>query len=328
MTPAPASAPELLERFRAGDRVALARAISAIEDEAPGYRDFLREVYPLAGQAYLLGVTGPPGAGKSTLVSRLTERYAAAGRGVGIIAVDPTSPFTGGALLGDRIRMQELAGNERVFIRSMATRGSIGGLAKATYEAAVAMDAFGFELIILETVGVGQSELDVAGSADTTVVVVVPESGDAVQVMKAGLLEIADVLVVNKADRDGADLIARELGVMLELRPGDGWRPPVVMTVATEGRGVEELAAALEGHRAHLEEAGELAARRRARVRGELEKLVEAEFARRRAAAPGYEQLITTMTAAVAARRLTPYEAAARLFRKVCGDDDNEEAER
>jgi LAO/AO transport system kinase len=308
---------EFLERFLAGDRLALARAISAIEDEADGYREFLREIYPRAGNAYLLGITGPPGAGKSTLVSGLAEKYAAQGRAVGVVAVDPTSPFTGGALLGDRIRMQDLAGNERVFIRSMATRGSLGGLAKATGEVALAMDAFGFDLVLIETVGVGQSELDVASSADTTVVVVVPESGDAVQAMKAGLMEIADVLVVNKADREGADLMGKELRVTLELKPGDGWRPPVVMSVATEGQGTDEILAAVAAHRGYLEESGELAARRRARVRRQLEELLTYEFRRRCAAAPGYEELSETLIAEVQAGRLTPYEASARLFEEI-----------
>ena len=310
----PRAALDLLSRFRGGDRVALARAISLIENEAPGYRDFLRAVYPDAGRAYLVGVTGPPGAGKSTLVARLATSSADAGLSVGIIAVDPTSPFTGGALLGDRIRMQEAAGNERVFIRSMATRGSMGGLAKATREAAVAMDAFGFDLVVLETVGVGQSELDVAGAADTTVVVVVPESGDAVQAMKAGLMEIADVLAVNKADRDGADLVARELRVTLDLKPGDGWRPPVVMTVGTEGRGVAELVSAIAAHRAYLEETGEFRRRRRARVRREVEEMVRYDVGARLAGAPGYDEMITRLAAEVGEGRLTPFEAAEQLM--------------
>ncbi len=319
--PAPArGAADLLGRFEGGDRVALARAISLIENEAPGYREFLRAVYPRAGRAYLVGVTGPPGAGKSTLVARLAESSAGAGLSVGIIAVDPTRPFTGGALLGDRIRMQELAGNELVFIRSMATRGSMGGLAKATREAAVAMDAFGFDVVILETVGVGQSELDVADAADTTVVVVVPESGDAVQAMKAGLMEIADVVAVNKSDRDGADLVARELRVTLELKPGDGWRPPVVMTVGTEGRGVAELVSAIGAHRSFLEETGEFRKRRRARVRRELEEMVRYEVGARLAGAPGYEDLMARLCADVGEGRLTPFEAAERLLDNFFGD--------
>jgi len=313
------AAADLLDRFRAGDRLALARAISLIEDEADGYRDFLRAIYGRAGRAYLVGVTGPPGAGKSTLVSGLARRYARDGDDVGIIAVDPTSPFTGGALLGDRIRMQELAGNERVFIRSMATRGSLGGLAKATGEVALAMDAFGFDLVLIETVGVGQSELDVAASADTTVVVVVPESGDAVQAMKAGLMEIAHVLVVNKADREGADLVARELRATLELKPGGGWRPPVVMTVATECRGVEEVAAAVAAHRASLTSSGDLGRRRAARTRRQIEDLVDHEFRRRCRGRANYEEEITALVARVQRRELTVYEAATEMVTRVLG---------
>ena len=311
------TATDFLERFLAGDRLALARAISAVEDEADGYREFLREIYDRAGKAYRVGITGPPGAGKSTLVSHLAERYAAAGRDVGVVAVDPTSPFTGGALLGDRIRMNELAGNERVFIRSMATRGGPGGLANATGEVALTMDAFGLDLVLIETVGVGQSELDVANSADTTVVIVVPESGDAVQAMKAGLMEIADVLVVNKADREGAEQIARELRVALELKPEDGWRPPVVMSVATEGRGVDEILEAVAAHRSHLEKSSGLTSRRRARVRRPLEELLDAEFKCVCAAAPAYENLLELLTAEVQQGLLTPYEASARLFKEV-----------
>jgi LAO/AO transport system kinase len=311
------TAADFLERFLAGDRVALARAISAVEDEAEGYRDFLREVYSRAGGAYLLGVTGPPGAGKSTLVSRLAALYAEQGRSVGVVAVDPTSPFTGGALLGDRVRMHDLSGNERVFIRSMATRGSLGGLAKATGEVALTMDAFGLDLVIIETVGVGQSELDVANSADTTVVVVVPESGDSVQAMKAGLIEIADVLVVNKADREGADHMARELAVTLDLKPEDGWRPPIIMSVATEGRGVSEVKAAVSDHRTHLEESGDLIIRRRERVRRQLEELLDYEFKRSCRATPDYEDTLEKLVADVQEGRLTPYEASAELYRKV-----------
>jgi LAO/AO transport system kinase len=311
------TAEDFLARFLAGDRMALARAISAVEDEAEGYRDFLRQIYGRAGRAYLIGVTGPPGAGKSTLVSRLAGRYAAAGQSVGVVAVDPTSPFTGGALLGDRIRMNELAGNERVFIRSMATRGSMGGLARATGEVALALDAFGFDVVLIETVGVGQSELDVANSADTTVVVVVPESGDAVQAMKAGLMEIADVLVVNKADREGAELVARELQVTLQLKPEDGWRPPVVTAVATEGRGVADIAAAVAGHHVYLEESGEFETRRQMRVRRQLEELLTYEFRCACRAAPGYDELLVSLIAEVQSGRLTPYEASAQLFNKV-----------
>jgi LAO/AO transport system kinase len=199
----------------------------------------------------------------------------------------------------------------------MATRGSLGGLAKATGEVALTLDAFGFDLVLIETVGVGQSELDVANSADTTVVVVVPESGDAVQAMKAGLMEIADVLVVNKADREGAGNMARELRATLELKPEDGWRPPVLMAVATEGRGVEDIAAAVAGHRAHLLQSGEFEARRRTRVRRQLEELLSYEFQCACRAAPGYDAALASLIADVQSGRLTPYEASAQLFHKV-----------
>lgn len=309
----------LIERFLQGDRIALARAISLIENEADGYRELLRAVRGRGQNAYLLGITGPPGAGKSTLVSHLAARAANEGANVGVIAVDPTSPFTGGALLGDRIRMQELAGNERVFIRSMATRGSLGGLAKATGEVAAAMAAFGLDPILIETVGVGQSELDVASSADTVVVVVVPESGDAVQAMKAGLMEIADVLVVNKADREGADLMARELRVTLDLKKDDGWRPPVVLTVATEDRGVAEVAAAVAAHRAYLSSSGELARRRAARVRREIETLINDDLHRRMRAADGYERHVAEAVRRVERGEITTYDAAAELIAAMFG---------
>ncbi|HEX9105710.1 MAG TPA: methylmalonyl Co-A mutase-associated GTPase MeaB, partial [Longimicrobiales bacterium] len=214
----------LLEGFRAGRRASLARAISTVEDERPGFEALLHELYPAAGRAQRIGITGPPGAGKSTLTADLIEAYRKRGETVGVLAVDPTSPFTGGALLGDRIRMNDVGLDEGVFIRSMATRGSLGGLAVTTKEVADVMDAFGFDRIIMETVGVGQSELDIAGAADTTVVVLVPESGDSVQALKAGLMEIADLFVVNKADRPGAQRLARDIEMMLHLREGPASR--------------------------------------------------------------------------------------------------------
>jgi len=227
-TPATPALPEdlaaLLAAFRAGKRVALARAISTVENQRPGFQGLLETLHAEAGRAHRIGITGPPGAGKSTLTTALVQRFRAAGETVAVIAVDPTSPFTGGALLGDRIRMNELTLDEGVFIRSMATRGSLGGLALATEEVADVMDAFGFDRIVVETVGVGQSELDIAAAADTTLVVVVPESGDAIQAMKAGLMEAADLFVVNKADRPGAERMARELSMMLHYRTGDTMR--------------------------------------------------------------------------------------------------------
>jgi len=215
---------DLLARFTAGQRSALARAISVVENQRPGFRDLLRALHPRIGKAHRIGITGPPGAGKSTLTAALVRHYRARGERVGVIAVDPTSPFTGGALLGDRIRMNEVGMDDGVFIRSMATRGSLGGLALTTREIADVMDAYGFDRLILETVGVGQSELDIARTADSTLVVLVPESGDGIQAMKAGLMEIADLFAINKSDRPGADRLAREVAMMLHLRMGETLR--------------------------------------------------------------------------------------------------------
>jgi LAO/AO transport system kinase len=225
----------ILERFNQGDRIALSKIISYVENQSPGYRRVLAQLYPRAGKAYRVGFTGPPGSGKSTIVDKLTSLLVEEDRRVGIIAVDPTSPFTGGALLGDRIRMQDLTTREGVFIRSMATRGSYGGLATTTKEVTIVMDAFGKDYILIETVGVGQVELDVVNACDTTVVVLVPESGDSIQAMKAGLMEIADVFVVNKSDREGAKRIVGELEMILDIRRKDGeWEYPVVSTEAVK----------------------------------------------------------------------------------------------
>ncbi len=225
----------LLAAFQEGRRGALARALSVVEDERPGFEALLHTLYPLAGRAQRIGITGPPGAGKSTLTADLIESYRTRGETVGVVAVDPTSPFTGGALLGDRIRMNDVGLDEGVFIRSMATRGSLGGLAVTTREVADVMDAFGFDRIIMETVGVGQSELDIAGAADTTVVVLVPESGDSVQALKAGLMEIADLFVVNKADRPGGQRLARDIEMMLHLRDPASRRRPRGMGMGHHG---------------------------------------------------------------------------------------------
>lgn len=263
----------LLDDARAGRPRALARLVSLVEDGGPAARRLLAELYPVTGNAYVLGVTGPPGAGKSTLVNALVLELL--GRGeprIAILAVDPTSPFGGGAILGDRIRMQALAGNPRVYLRSMASRGQQGGLARATGDVVRALDAAGFGLIIVETVGAGQAEVAIAREAQTTVVVEVPGLGDDVQAIKAGILEIADVLVVNKADRDGADATRRHLEAMLALggTPRDGWRPPLVMTVAPQGNGIPALADAIAAHRRHLGSDGRLADRERARIEREL----------------------------------------------------------
>lgn len=239
----------MVEKYFAGDRRALARMISLVENEENSVAYLLDKIYPKTGNAFRIGVTGPPGAGKSTIVDQVTKLYRKQNKKVGIIAVDPTSPFTGGALLGDRIRMSDLSTDSGVFIRSMATRGSLGGLAKSTHATADLLDAFGLEIIIFETVGVGQSELDVVEAADSTVVVLVPESGDSIQAMKAGLMEIADIFIINKADREGADRTVVEIEYVLEMKgTKDGWKPPVIQTVATTGEGIEQLQITLNEH--------------------------------------------------------------------------------
>jgi LAO/AO transport system kinase len=304
----------LLDAFRAGKRAALARALSIVENGRDGADRLLAAMHSSVGRARRIGITGPPGAGKSTLTTRLAVRFREAGQRVGIVAVDPTSPFTGGALLGDRVRMESVALDPGVFIRSMATRGSLGGLAGATRELCDVLDAFGMDRVLVETVGVGQSELEVARTADQSIVVLVPESGDSIQAMKAGLMEIADLFVVNKADRPGADGVKRDIEVMLGLRGGlglgedpahhgvdlrrianparaarqaatdwssDRWTPPVVLTVGTTSDGVADLHAALDRHFAYLERSGTLAARRRARLRQRVVDVVEERVHRR-----------------------------------------------
>lgn len=241
-----------LERFSSGDRRALARIITLVENRAAQVPELMRALYPKCGRARILGITGPPGAGKSTLTDKLIGRLRARGRRVGVVAVDPSSPFSGGAILGDRVRMQEHFLDQGVFIRSLSTRGRHGGLARATREVVHLLDAFGFDDVLVETVGVGQTELDIMRLAQTTMVVLVPEAGDTIQVMKAGLLEIADVFVVNKADRDGARRLKNELEVMLQLRPDVDWSVPVLLTQGTDGTGVDDLIGALDRHREAL----------------------------------------------------------------------------
>jgi LAO/AO transport system kinase len=243
-----------IEQLRSGDVRALARAISAVENRTPGWSDLLKALFPHGGKAHVLGLTGPPGAGKSTLVDQLARLYRKDNRTVGIIAVDPTSPYTGGAILGDRIRMQDHFSDAGIYIRSMATRGSLGGLARATADVTTVLDASGRDLIMIETVGVGQDEVDIVRLADVTIVILVPGMGDDVQTIKAGIMEIADIFVINKSDRDGAEHVEREIRTLqsLALR-NDGWTPPIIKTVASQGVGLEELAAAISDHETYLQ---------------------------------------------------------------------------
>jgi LAO/AO transport system kinase len=243
----------LIDRLRSGDIHALARAISAVENRAPGWSELLKTLFPHTGKARILGLTGAPGAGKSTLVDQLSKLYRKQNQSVGIIAVDPTSPYTGGAILGDRIRMQDHFSDPGIYIRSMATRGSLGGLARTTADVATVLDASGRDRVLIETVGVGQDEVDIVRLADVTIVILVPGMGDDVQTIKAGIMEIADIFVINKSDRDGAERMEREVRAMQSLDARkDGWTPPIVKTVASDGLGTQELAAAIADYEAYL----------------------------------------------------------------------------
>jgi LAO/AO transport system kinase len=310
---------ELVRLACAGDRRAVARLISLVETGGAPARDALAALYPITGRAYSVGITGAPGAGKSTLTDRLVARIRADGEQVAVLAVDPTSPFSGGAILGDRVRMQDHATDPGVFIRSMATRGHLGGLSLAAPQAIRVLDAAGAPWILVETVGVGQVEVEVAAATDTTVVVVTPGWGDSVQANKAGLLEIADVFVVNKADRPGAEDAERDLLQMLELGAHQAWTPPIVRTVASDGEGVDALWDAVGRHRAYLEESGQLAHRRRHRLRDEVRAIVVARLAAQIDARIASDDGFDALLARVDSRELDPYAAAAVLLAE---DDD------
>ena len=303
----------LIERALEGDRRSIAKVLSLVERGGEGARVAIRMLHPRTGNAWSIGITGAPGAGKSTLTDALVGRLRATGGEVGVLAVDPTSPFSGGAILGDRVRMQSHTTDPGVFIRSMATRGHLGGLALATPQAVRVLDAVGKAWIVIETVGVGQVEVEIAGHADTTVVVVNPGWGDSVQTAKAGLMEIADVFVVNKADRPGSAETQSDLVGMLELSSRRVWRPPIVRTVATTGEGVDELFEAIAAHRSHLEATGDADARRRARLREELRGLVAAEMLER-ASKLCSGQRFETIVDDVARRARDPYAAADELL--------------
>ena len=308
---------ELVAAARDGDRPALARLLSMVERGGADARAVGRATHPLGGSAYTVGLTGAPGAGKSTLTARLVTELRTAGDPVAVLAVDPSSPFTGGAILGDRVRMQDHDLDEGVFIRSMASRGHLGGLALATPEAVRVLDAAGYPWVVIETVGVGQVEVEVAGAADTTVVVLNPGWGDAVQAAKAGLLEIADVFVLNKADRPGAEDAERDLRSMLGLagHRDPGWTPPIIRTIATEGDGAPETADAIRSHRDHLQASGELARRRAERVTAELRAILVARLLARAGGADGDERL-AARAADVLARRVDPWSATDDLLER------------
>jgi LAO/AO transport system kinase len=306
---------DLVDRMLAGDRTALARLMTLTENRAPELPALMSRIFPRTGKAHVIGVTGPPGAGKSTLADRLTAHFRGTGRRVGVVAVDPSSPFSGGAVLGDRIRMQGHFLDPDVFIRSLSSRGSHGGVARATRDVIRLLDAYGMDVVLVETVGVGQTELDIMRLADTTIVVLVPEAGDAVQVMKAGLLEIADVFVVNKADRDGAERMKAELVQMVQMRAGSAWNIPVLLTQASAGIGTEAVAAALDQHRAFLAGDTGREAREAARRESELLDVLDEEVRRRleerlRTAGDGARDVV----AAVRSGKLDPYSAALRLL--------------
>lgn len=314
-----ADVPELVERASRGDPRAVARLISLVEDASPALREVMALLAPRTGRAQIVGLTGSPGVGKSTSASALVSAYRRRGARVGVLAVDPSSPFSGGALLGDRVRMQEHATDRGVFIRSMASRGHLGGLSWSTPQALRVLDAAGCDVVLIETVGVGQAEVEIASLADSTIVLLAPGMGDSIQAAKAGILEIADIFVVNKADRDGADTTVRDLRYMASLgdkRDPDRWRPPIVRTVASRGEGIDDVVEALDKHAAWMGATGELPRRRRARAASEVEAIAVTALRERLGDLRGGE-ILQTLADQVVAGTLDPYAAADELVGEV-----------
>lgn len=297
-----------------GERRMVARAISLIENEDPSKHKILSELYPYTGKAFVVGITGPPGAGKSSLVDCLLTTLRKQGLSIAVIAVDPTSPFSGGAILGDRIRMQEHALDKEIFIRSMGTRGSLGGLSRATKDAIQVFDAFGKDIILIETVGVGQSEVDIIKCADTTIVVLTPAGGDSVQTMKAGIMEIADIFVINKADMAGADRTCSEISLMLDLSSPKNWRPPIVRTSVLDSSGIKEMFAAIEKHRSFLEESGQLQKLRKDRIRRDVLDLVEYKIKTTIWEQISCNENFERVVSQIMSREIDPYTVAAHLL--------------
>jgi len=311
----PAAVDTWADQIRAGDVRAMARAITAIEDHDPHAEELLKQIFPSTGRAHVIGVTGAPGTGKSTLVDRLAAHYRSRGDQVGIIAVDPTSPYTGGAILGDRIRMQGHASDAGIFIRSMATRGSLGGLARATGDVALILDAAGKQHVLVETVGVGQDEVDIVRLADCTLVLLVPGMGDDVQNMKAGLMEIADIFVLNKSDREGVENLETQLEAMLELGPErNGWKPKIVRTIATENKGVDDLVAAIAEYRKHFDRSADRESKRVERWKRRLITLAKELFLERAISGAQGEAALDALSREVADRKKDPYAAVHELL--------------